>query len=454
MEVTKELFAIPRGKNYILYAPLEGAILEVQPGVLHFIKQVNSGLDAPTLDSDLSRKLQSARILVKQQPKVGSRENSIYAPTSVTLIPTYNCNLRCVYCYARGGEDVGEVMHQDVARAAIDFIVKNAIERKKKEVTLGFHGGGEPLLPANMDLVKFATEYVKYQAEKNGLRYDVRSASNGVFNNETLEWVVNNLSHVGLSLDGPEDIQNAQRPGINGAPSFPRVMETLKFFEGLSPEAKKTFGYNIRATITAQSVERMTEIVEFFASISSRKSFHLEPLFECGRCGHGRDKTASSSSPDSEVFMKEIIRASESAKKLGKSIYYSGSEIEKIGETFCGACGSNFFVTPEGYVTTCMEACRPGDNVAELFFIGRYNPKSKLFDFNHQKRLSLSERKVSQMSHCENCFAKYNCSGDCPAKTFEESGNISDPSKNRRCIMNRGLLAHRLGQKLDEEKSK
>ncbi len=451
MEITKELFAIPRGENYLLYAPLEGAVLEVQPGVLSFLKGLQSGENPQDKNPKLYEHLRKNRIIVdKQGALLGKCESGgEYLPTSVTLLPTYNCNLRCIYCYARGGEEIGKVMNPEIARASIDFIVNNALKTKQNKISMGFHGGGEPLLPCNMDLVQFSVEYMKDQAKRNDLDYRVSSASNGVFNDHIFNWVIENLTHLGLSLDGPEDIQNAQRPMAGNKPSYQRVMETLKRFEELPEEIKKRFGYSIRSTITVQSVTRMPEILEFFASISSNKSFHLEPLFECGRCS-----TSRASSPNPESFLENMIKASKVAEKLGKEIYYSGSTIEKISETFCGACGNNFFVTPEGYVITCLEACRPEEKPAEVFLIGRYNPESKKFDFNEDKRKVLLKRKVSNIDYCADCFAKYNCAGDCPAKVWEQSGDLNNPANNWRCSINQGLLAHNLATRLNKEKER
>lgn len=455
MQLAKELFTIPyKGRN-LLYAPLEGSVLEVKPGVISFLNQVQTGANPQELNADLTEKLVKSRILIKGEKEATTKQDScscsskIYAPTSVTLLPTYNCNLRCVYCYSRGGEEVGSVMPEEIARAAVDFIVNNAKQTTQKKVSLGFHGGGEPLLPGNMSLVRFATEYIQDQATRNNLKCVISSATNGVFNQETFEWVIKNVNHLGLSLDGPEDIQNAQRPLGKNQPSYNGVIQTIKQLEELSEAIKKNFGYSLRATITSQSVERMPEILEFFTSISKNNSYHLEPLFECGRCS-----TTHASAPNPKKFLESIIVTQDLAKSLGKEVYYSGATIEKIGETFCGACGSNFFVTPEGYVTTCLEACRPNEKPAEVFFIGKYNPETKKFDFDEDKRKVLSERKVSRISYCEDCFAKYNCSGDCPAKVWEQGGNLNDPSNNWRCQINQGLLAYRLASRLDEEKGK
>jgi hypothetical protein len=56
------------------------------------------------------------------------------------------------------------------------------------------------------------------------------------------------------------------------------------------------------------------------------------------------------------------------------------------------------------------------------------------------------------MPFCQDCFAKYNCSGDCPAKTYEQTGDLLDPSKNWRCTINRGLLVDGMVEALDKSK--
>jgi uncharacterized protein len=440
MQTTKELFAIRAGEKYILYAPLKGSALLVEPGVIGFLNQVDAGFDPLQINPGLTEQLVKSGIIAPgsdiSEPLSCNREG-VYAPTSVTLLPTFDCNLRCVYCYSRGGESIGEVMERPVAGAAIDLIFKNAKNNRTRKVVVSFHGGGEPLLPKNHGLIDYALGYAKLKGLEMGLTPNFNVVTNGVHSEKTLEWAVNNFSHINVSLDGPEDIQNSQRPLPKAEYSFEPVMKTIRYFE----KAKKTkkFNYGIRATITSESVRRMSEILEFFHSISTNESFHLEPLFECGRC-----KTTKARAPDAGVFLEEMIKTEALAKKLGVQVYYSGGSLNKLGETFCGACGSNFFVTPSGYVTTCLEACREEDAVSSVFFVGKYNKSTLAFEFDEKKIQKLKARKVTSIPHCENCFAKYNCCGDCPAKVFEISGDLLDPSNNSRCIINQGLLKNRL----------
>ena len=329
-------------------------------------------------------------------------------------------------------------MTWDIAKTAIDVVIKNCIGRTDS-THLGFHGGGEPLLEKNMDLIKRTVEYFKKETRKYNLKSRISSATNGVISLKNLEWIIKNFDNLNISLDGTMDIQDAQRPKANGDSSFYSVLNTISFLEN------NKFNYGIRTTITKQSVSKMPEIIQFLHVISpSLKSFHLEPLAECGRC-----KTTKLESPSPKDFIKYMLQAREISDKLEIEIYYSGSKLEKINYSFCGAAGRNFFVTPSGNVTTCLEVCREEDNRAKIFLIGKYDPDKKEFIFDEQKIKKLRKRVVQDIPHCSDCFAKYNCSGDCLAKVYSIAKDLNGTNKNPRCSINRTLLYDEIQKKLN-----
>ena len=198
-------------------------------------------------------------------------------------------------------------MEIEVAKAAIDFVIRNAKLKGKRQVGLVFHGGGEPFLHKNMGMVKEAVSYFRTQASSCDLEADVAASTNGVMSHETLEWVASNFDHLNLSIDGPEDIQNRQRPAADGRSSFPRVMETVSRLESMKTR------HHLRATITNESVSRMPEIFRFFSSISSSGTFALEPLFECGRCW-----TTKTEAPSIEDYIAQLIKTRETAMRSWK----------------------------------------------------------------------------------------------------------------------------------------
>jgi uncharacterized protein len=441
MEVNPEIFVIPNERNFILYNPLAGSVLEVSSGV---IREMQSLLHKEnySFDGDIEKTLLERKFIGENFPKFFQSElNEKYTPTSVTFMPSWDCNLRCNYCYSHGGENPGELMNLNIAKSAVDFIVKNALENKSKEIHVGYHGGGEPLNYKNMGWINEITHYSREKAKEKKLNSKIGSATNGFLSKTNLEWIVNNLDSVNVSLDGPEDIQNRQRPNKFGGPSYKSVLRAINFFE------ENKFSYGIRATITDESVNRMEEILNHFSKISSIKQFHLEPLFECGRC-----ETTGSKAPSSEDFIKNFIKTKETAVNLGVKIYSSGSELERIGFKFCGAAGNNFFVTPDGNVTTCLEVSRPNDNMNDIFIVGEFNKEKNEFEFNEEKLNALRKRNVQNVNGCEDCFAKYNCSGDCLAKACAVSGSLYDSRKNIRCDANKTLLLHEIKEKLKKNK--
>lgn len=438
MHLTKELFVIPNGENFILYAPLKRAVAEVNEDVMILLKRIKTGENIGDMKKKLDQLKQVGIVTEGETPIIKYIPEKDFNPTSVTIIPSLNCNLRCIYCYSRAGEGVGKIMNIEVAKSAIDFIIRNAKAKGDKKVGLDFHGGGEPFIGINMGLIKEAVKYFRNQAASYNLTPRVTSITNGVMNKETLEWVASNFDELNISFDGPEDIQNKQRPTIEEGNSFSDVLKTVKYLES------RKFKYQLRATITKDSVSRMPEIVEFFSSISSTDHFLLEPLFECGRC-----KTSKVEAPSPEDYLKYLIKSRKVAEKLGRMANYSGSIIEGVYDCFCGSLDKGFFcVLPEGDVTSCLEVCRTSDPRANIFIIGKYDFDAKKFIFYKDRIQTLRSRNVDNIPNCADCFAKYNCAGDCPAKVYTQSGSLFDTSNNIRCDMKRGSIKHVLLEKL------
>lgn len=423
LKINSELFVIEDGKDYILYLPLRSVSAKVNADTIKLLNAINEGKYYDS-NLDVIRKLIDIGVF---EETIYPFEDSLYKPTHVTFLPSFNCNLLCHYCFSNGGEDTKNKISIEAAHKAIDLICKNASELNKKYISIGFHGGGEPMIITNKSFMENIINYTRLRATDNELKYRCSAVTNGVdISRFNIDWLKNNFTRFNISLDGPPDIQNFQRPkkGID-KDSYEPVLNTIKLFEN------NNIDYSLRATITKYSVNRMSEIVEHFSKISNKKIIHLEPLFECGRC-----HTSNFEAPTPEDFIDNYLKASETAKKLGLKIHYSGASKSKISDRFCGAAGDNFFITPDSYVTTCLEACRSDEIENDPFIIGKYKYDTKEYEFYDDKIAYLKSRRVTNIKSCSNCLCKFSCSGDCLAKVLKNSGNMFDTANNYRCKIN------------------
>jgi uncharacterized protein len=149
------------------------------------------------------------------------------APQSLSLNVSSSCNLSCSYCYAdRGsfGSAQPQPMTWEVAQRAIDTLLRDA--DREAPITIGFLGG-EPFV--NRPLIHRAVEYAVTEGRR--LRLDVRFSvtTNGTL--LTADDVALFRRHpfaVTVSIDGGEQIQNAQRPLAGQSGSFALVRRATR----------------------------------------------------------------------------------------------------------------------------------------------------------------------------------------------------------------------------------
>lgn len=424
LRLAEEMFVIPIEQDFILYLPLIRKAVRVNADVITQLQRFSNG---EIIEQKLREQLVRVGALVDTSPTTNSPDAAKdYCPTQVSLFPTNDCNLRCVYCYARAGTQ-HKVMPLEIARAAIDFIVTNAQLTKALSITVGFHGGGEPTFGRSWQVVTGAVEYARRRAAETGLKLRTLIVTNGVLSETKRNWLVANLNSISLSLDGPDDIQNRQRPLRNGGPTYSAVMKTIEYFE------KCGFQYDVRVTVTNESVRRMLEIVQFIAENTSRRTVAIEPITVCGRCAENR---VTEMIPD--LFLTEFLKCRLAFPSI--RLRYSACSLGRPRQTFCGACGKNFDVTPDGLVTACNEITEASNPLAGLFIFGRYDANRRAFEFDNDKIRRLLQRTVENIPFCRDCFAKYSCAGDCPVRVARVTGDIMDTRANGRCEISRGVL--------------
>jgi uncharacterized protein len=72
------------------------------------------------------------------------------------------------------------------------------------------------------------------------------------------------------------------------------------------------------------------------------------------------------------------------------------------------------------------------DPRASLFFYGRYDEAGGRFVFDESMLRALSQLTVDRIPFCRDCFCKYHCAGDCPAKRLAAfSGGMPDRMSSR-----------------------
>lgn len=159
-------------------------------------------------------------IFKKNQPQ---RENSSNdnVVNRITLHISNDCNLRCKYCYANGGnyQMTRHLMTKETAKQFYKFCVENFTHIEK----IVFFGG-EPCL--NIGIMEYVCElFSKYKFDKK-LKDAPKFAiiTNGtILNDRLLKLIDHHISYITISIDGPKDINDFNRIDKAGNGSYERI---------------------------------------------------------------------------------------------------------------------------------------------------------------------------------------------------------------------------------------
>jgi sulfatase maturation enzyme AslB (radical SAM superfamily) len=174
-------------------------------------------------------------------------------PFFLGLVPTRGCNLGCRYCDFAAPKQSSPVMDLSLAGEALDayFGLLHGSGGRRAEVHFF---GGEPFYAEAV--VHFAVEYASLRAV-NSMAVRFEATTNGVYSAARCHWIADHFDTIVLSLDGPAEVQDRQRPALDGRSAFAIVARNAKILSEGPVELI------LRACVTNETVARLPEIARW-----------------------------------------------------------------------------------------------------------------------------------------------------------------------------------------------
>ena len=344
-------------------------------------------------------------ILEEIRNKYEKRINQI---TTLYLILTHKCNLRCKYCFVRysfNKKDRQVMMTSKIAREGIELWARHLTSNSLKNLKyfIIFYGG-EPLL--NFPVLGKSLEYIEVLQRQKKLpkrNLEIIVVTNGtLINKKIAELLKKHNVGVTVSLDGPEKVHDILRKTIKGKGTFERIKKTIKLLQEQGTE--------VRASITATpyNLKLIRNIPDFLLKLGI-KNFGINRLV-------GETLFYIDPSANLEKYNKKFARESMKSFIKGKKKGVCEEKIQEKIDSFtqkifypadCKAYGGQIVIQPNGYVSNCHASSRY--NIKHLSECdGDFRIQKTALVNNWRQRLPLYNQE------CLKCEAISICGGGCP----------------------------------------
>ena len=175
---------------------------------------------------------------------------------AVCLNIIHDCNLRCKYCFADEGEYHGHKgrMSLDVAKKAIDYVIKKSGPRRNIEIDLF---GGEPLMA--LDVIKPLIAYAREEEKKYNKNIRFTMTTNGtLLNEDTMKFLDEEMGNIILSIDGRKCVNDSVRVRADESGCYDTILPKIKEMVKNRDKSKQ---YYVRGTFTRNNTDFYEDVM-------------------------------------------------------------------------------------------------------------------------------------------------------------------------------------------------
>lgn len=432
MYLIKEIEFINYNDNEVIMVNLiNGATDIIEKDIYNKITSNNfDELDQIIIDGLLERKYlfenenEYKNFITSIDMKIEELENK--ATPNFLVVPSYACNLQCIYCYEqtymiKGTTDIDPLKMVDLQFERIDKIMET-YEKKYGKTTDDIRitiMGGEPLLRCNVKTISYIFE----QTKKRNYTLDI--VSNGVDLNcyiDLFNKYKDTLDHIQITVDGVKKIHDKRRIFRDGRGSFDLIMNNIH----LSIDNGITIV--LRVNVDATNINELSQLADKLVKEFGYNKNLLPYLYllQDGGC------SGESNIVNEKIGIEKIFELEDQNPNMSifRKKFHPADFIESIFNDVpyqpvlrhCGAAKNQFILDCKSNVYKCWHGIGNND-----YRVGTFYPK---YELNEEKINAWFNRSVRVLEKCKNCKYRYICGTGCPAAKHmsENNMNIKEPS--------------------------
>lgn len=432
MYLIKEIEFIDYNDNEVIMINLiNGATDIIEKDIYNKITSNNfDELDQIIIDSLLERKYlfenenEYKNFITSVDMKIEELEKK--ATPNFLVVPSYACNLQCIYCYEqtymiKGTTDIDPLKMVDLQFERIDKIM-GSYEKKYGKSTDDIRitiMGGEPLLRCNVKTISYIFE----QTKKRNYTLDI--VSNGVdlsYYIDLFNKYKDTLDHIQITVDGVKEIHDKRRIFRDGRGSFDLIMNNIH----LSIDNGITIV--LRVNVDATNINELSQLSDKLVKEFDYNKNLLPYLYllQDGGC------SGEANIVNEKIGIEKIFELEDQNPNMSifRKKFHPADFIESIFNDVpyqpvlrhCGAAKNQFILDCKSNVYKCWHGIGNND-----YRVGTFYPK---YELNEEKINAWFNRSVRVLEKCKNCKYRYICGTGCPAAKHmsENNMNIKEPS--------------------------
>lgn len=384
-----------------------------------FASLVHGGFVVPSWDDEYSR------------IRLGHESaRSSMATIGLTVVPTLNCNLQCLYCFeSRSARNMDPSIQEDLVRHVEQLLAQGS----SRHVQVTWYGG-EPLL--HVSAVTWLAKTLRDACDKKNATLSSSMITNGTLLSAATAAELRDLGvrRYQVTLDGLAPTHNKRKPMRGTGDSFETIISNLKGLVDL-----EGITLSLRMNVDRENLEEVEPLLQYLVGEGivngKTRTFYIAPVQDWGQGG-------CTSYPQACYIPEEEFAALEMT--ANEQVYRRfGFEIIRFPAPTLSPCGAispqNQVVGPGGEFYRCWTDVGMSEWVTgHVRLPGVETP----WGFRY------STVSPFDSGECRECTVLPLCLGGCPAKPFHGiqsiQGHFCTRARYRLEELVRQQLTHRL----------
>lgn len=402
---------VDQGTDYIVYNSLKKSFTKISKYIYDLLLS-SSAIN----DENLQTLLDQGIICdneIDEEELAFAKYNSIVHDDVLRIIimPTMNCNFRCVYCYEK---HIEEKMSQETINSLLNYVEANIGNYRSLQVDWF---GGEPLLCMEI-IEEVNSQCLKICKNNNKLFLSLITTNGYLLSYENfIKLRKLHINKFQITLDGDEKFHNLTRPLKGGYPTFNRIINNLLDIKNKCKSVFLTF--LIRINISKLNIGELsnfeTKLKDLFSD-DKRFVFYMRKVGDWG-------------GEDVKSFTNNIIGEDYDINSTLVKDSLISTDTQFVGfarDNICYACkDSTLLIHPNGNVSKCTV-----DLYSDYNIIGKLDKNGQI---NYNNNTLVDRVKNAYLDDkCRLCTLYANCFNTfCLSKMVINGGTRSSNCLNK-----------------------